>query len=164
MKAKTFKNTKMRRSEREISALKEIEEIISHSDVCRIALANDNTPYIVTLNFGYIGSPENKIYFHCAPEGRKLDMIRKNNYVCFEMDTDHQITKGEKACEWGMKFSSVVGSGKIFTVEDNEEKKLGMNSIMSHYGAPDPYNYDEKVFSRTAILRLEIAEMTGKKK
>jgi hypothetical protein len=116
------------------------------------------------MNFGYLGKPENKIYFHCAPAGRKIDMIRKNNYVCFEMDTDHQINKAEKDCEWGMKFSSVVGFGKIFLVEEIEEKISGMNSIMSHYGASAPFNYDEKVFSRTSILRLEISEMTGKKK
>jgi nitroimidazol reductase NimA-like FMN-containing flavoprotein (pyridoxamine 5'-phosphate oxidase superfamily) len=154
----------MRRSDRELSEMKDIEEIISNSDVCRIALANDNIPYIVTMNFGYISSPEKALYFHCAPAGKKLDMIRRNNYVCFEMDTDHQITKGEKGCDWGMKFSSVIGSGKIFIVEDKEEKKLGMNCILEQYGGSAPFNYDERVFNSTTILRLEIAEITGKRK
>jgi hypothetical protein len=154
----------MRRSDREISDLKDVEAIINNSDVCRVALANDNIPYVVTMNFGYLSFPERLLYFHCAPAGKKLEMIRKNNYVCFEMDTDHQIMKGEKECEWGMKFSSVVGYGKIFIVEEKEEKLSGMNSIMSHYGAEEPFSYDEKVFSHTVILRLEITEMTGKKK
>jgi hypothetical protein len=154
----------MRRVDRELTAISEIEDVISNSDVCRIALTDNNIPYIVTLNFGYIGSPLKSLYFHCAPAGKKLDMIRKNNYVCFEMDTDHQITKGEQACDWGMSFRSVVGYGKIFIVEAKEEKIAALNSIMSHYGAQAPYDYDERVFNRTTILRLEIAEMTGKKK
>lgn len=154
----------MRRSDRELSEIKDVEDVINNSDVCRIALAIDNIPYIVTMNFGYKNSPEKLLYFHCAPSGKKLDMIRRNNYVCFEMDTDHQITKGEKGCEWGMKFSSVIGFGKIFIVEDREEKTMGMNCIMSQYGGSAPFFYDEKVFSNTTILRLEIAEMTGKRK
>jgi hypothetical protein len=154
----------MRRNDRELSAINDVEDVISNSDVCRIALTDNNIPYIVTLNFGYISSPQKLLYFHCAPAGKKLDMISKNNYVCFEMDTDHQITKGEKGCDWGMTFRSVVGYGKIFIVEDKEEKLTGLDSIMSHYGGSAPFSYDEKVFNRTTILRLEIAEMTGKKK
>lgn len=153
----------MRRSDREVSVVGDVEDIINNSDVCRIALADNNIPYIVTMNFGYISSP-GKLYFHCANEGKKLEMIRKNNYVCFEMDTDHLITKGEKGCDWGMKFSSVIGFGNIFIVEDKEEKMLGLNSIMSHYGGSGPYNYNENVFNSTTVLRLEIAEMSGKKK
>ena len=81
----------MRRSDREVSETEAIEEIIKNADVCRLALANDNIPYIVTMNFGYINNPEQILYFHCANAGRKLEMIRKNNYACFEMDIGHQI-------------------------------------------------------------------------
>jgi uncharacterized protein len=154
----------MRRKEREISGLADIELIISVADVCRIAIANDNTPYIVTMNFGYKEGQNPCLYFHCANEGRKLDMIRSNNYVCFEMDTDHVIYKGEKGCDWGMKFSSVVGYGKIFRVEDGSEKLNGLGIIMDHYGGKGSYSFDEQVLARTTVLRLEISQMTGKRK
>ena len=81
----------MRRNEREVSEIAVIEEIIKKADVCRIALAVDNIPYIVTMNFGYTSTPEQVLFFHCANEGRKLDMIRKNNLVCFEMDIEHNL-------------------------------------------------------------------------
>ena len=153
----------MRRNERETSDIQVIEEIIGKADVCRIAIANSNIPYIVAMNFGYKGIPEKILYFHCANEGRKLEMIRQNNYVCFEMDTDHQIYNGIKGCDWGMKYSSVVGYGNISIVTENEAKKTGLNYIMSHYGGEGEYFYDEKVLERTIILRLDIKEMTGKK-
>jgi len=154
----------MRRKEREITDPVEIESIISRAVVCRVAFANDNKPYIVPMNYGYSGGELRNLFFHCANEGKKLDMIRKNNFVCFEIDTDHAIYKGEKGCDWGMKYSSVVGYGKIFIVTDQSEKRRGLDRIMAHYAGKGEYTYDEKILSRTSILRLEISEMTGKRK
>jgi uncharacterized protein len=154
----------MRRSEREISDIQGIEEIIQKSDVCRIALANENIPYIVTMNFGYLNYPKQTLFFHCAREGKKLDMIRRNNYVCFEMDIDHHLYKGKRSCDWGMRFTSIIGFGNIFVVEEKDEKITGLNSIMEHYGGGGEYIYDEKVFEQTTILRLQIKQMTGKKR
>jgi uncharacterized protein len=153
----------MRKNEREVSDRRVLEEIISKADVCRIAVANNNIPYIVTLNFGYASSPEPRLYFHCANEGRKLEMLRLNNFVCFEMDTDHRIFKGIKGCDWSMKYSSIVGNGNISFVTEKEAKKTGLNCIMNHYGGENEYIYDEEVLGRTTVLRLDIKEMTGKR-
>jgi uncharacterized protein len=154
----------MRRADREISGTGEIEQMINMADVCRIAMANDNYPYIVTLNFGYISLPSKRLYFHCAMEGKKLDMIRKNNYVCFEMDMDHRLIKGVNSCDWGMGFTSILGYGYISIVEEAGERINGLNSIMEHYGKPGENEYNTRVFERTVILRLDITEMTGKKR
>jgi nitroimidazol reductase NimA-like FMN-containing flavoprotein (pyridoxamine 5'-phosphate oxidase superfamily) len=154
----------MRKKEREITDLHKIESIISGSDACHIAFANENIPYIVTMNFGYRNGDLKSLFFHCANEGRKLDMIRKNNYVCFTVDTDHAIYKSEQGCNWGMKYSSVVGYGRIYIITDNDEKQEGLDLIMAHYGGKGGYVYDEKILSQTSILRLEISEMTGKRK
>jgi nitroimidazol reductase NimA-like FMN-containing flavoprotein (pyridoxamine 5'-phosphate oxidase superfamily) len=152
----------MRKREREITDIKEIESIISHADVCRIALANNDVPYIVTMNFGYKRGEKPELFFHCANEGRKLDMIRKNNYICFEMDTGHNILKSDKPCEYAMKYSSVVGYGYVFIVKGKDEKKEGLNYIMSHYSEDSKFYYNENTLERTTVLRLEITEMTGK--
>lgn len=153
----------MRRRDREISDNQELEKIINKADVCRIALADDNMPYIVSMNFGYINKPAKTIYFHCASEGRKLDMIRKNNYACFEMDIDHEIVKGPRGCDWGSRFTSIVGYGKIYFVTEYNDKIAGLNSIMTHYGG-EGYTYDDNIVEQTTILKLEIIKMTGKMK
>jgi nitroimidazol reductase NimA-like FMN-containing flavoprotein (pyridoxamine 5'-phosphate oxidase superfamily) len=153
----------MRRKEREITAIDEIEAIIGRCDVCRIAMTDENTPYIVTMNFGYTGGVQKKLFFHSAGEGRKIDIIRKNSNVCFEMDTDHDLTGGNEACDFSMKYSSVVGWGNIFIISDDEERREGMNSIMKHYTNRTEFMYKQDVFSRTTILKLEIKTMTGKK-
>jgi nitroimidazol reductase NimA-like FMN-containing flavoprotein (pyridoxamine 5'-phosphate oxidase superfamily) len=157
------KSGKMRRKDRDASDIKLIEDIIRKADVCRLAFANGNTPYIVTMNFGYSGIPDQNLFFHCAREGKKLDMIRNNNYVCFEMDTDHEIFSGPKGCDWGMKYSSVVGYGIISIITDEVARKTGLKCIMSHYENEKEYSFDDKVLAKTTILRLDITEMTGKK-
>ena len=159
----------MRRNDREISGIHEVEEIIRKADVCRIAFANNDIPYIVAMNFGYDNDSGETLFFHCSNEGKKLDMIRKNNYVCFEMDIEHQIyvRKGRddrNGCNWGMKYKSVVGYGTISIITEKEAKKKGLDCIMKHYGDENEYIYDEKVLANTTVLRLDINEMTGKKK
>lgn len=153
----------MRRNDREMTEREKIEEIINKADVCRIAMADGNVPYIVTMNFGYMAEPKRKLFFHCAPQGRKLDILRKNNYVCFEMDIDHQIFKGGKGCDWGMKFSSIVGYGNITIITESSAKIEALNCIMDHYDGGGNYSYDERMVGKTTILMLDITEMTAKK-
>ena len=152
----------MRRKEREVTSIIEIEAIILKSDVCRIALADGDFPYIVTLNFGYTGGNEKILYFHCANEGRKLDMIKKNNLVCFEMDTDHLLVEGSMACDFTMNYKSVVGYGLMRIVTDFEEKVRGFDAIMSHYKPGVKFNFNESMFENTTILRCDITEISGK--
>jgi len=152
----------MRRKEREITGKEEILKVIDAADVCRVSFADNNMPYIVTMNFGFRDGAEPELFFHCAPEGRKLKMMEKNNWVCFEMDTDHEIYKGEKGCDWGMRFKSIVGYGHLAVVKDDMERRTGLDLIMDHYGGHEKHDYDEKVLGRTLILRLKIAEMSAK--
>lgn len=154
----------MRRNDRELNDVSDLESIISRSDVCRVAFADNDIPYIVTMNFGYSGGDHPCFYFHCANEGRKLDMMRKNNLVCFELDTDHKIYEGENGCDWGMKFSSVIGYGKLSILQERESRINGMDNIMSHYSDKKGFSYDERVLGNTTILRLDIEEMSGKRK
>jgi len=154
----------MRRKDREITDIESIELIVSNSDTCSVAFADNNIPYIVVMNYGYSGGEHPCLWFHCANEGRKLEMIKKNNFVCFQMDTDHKLYGGEKGCDWGMNFSSVVGYGNISIISDSDSRKKGLDCIMKHYGGDQIFTYDEKVMARTTILRLDITEMTGKKR
>ncbi|HNR42822.1 MAG TPA: pyridoxamine 5'-phosphate oxidase family protein [Bacteroidales bacterium] len=154
----------MRRKDREISDIAEIEEVIRKSDVCRIAIANEDLPYIVTMSFGYCSGDRKRIYFHCAPEGKKLDMLDRNNFVCFEFDTDHILLKGPDACDYGMAFSSVVGWGRISRVSDNDERKEGMLAIMEHYSGKRDFSFRPEALAKTLILRLDITQMTGKRR
>ena len=137
----------------------EIESIIKKADVCRLGLSDNNIPYIVPLNFGY---KENCLYFHTAKVGKKMDMIKINNMVCFELDIDHEVIRAENPCDWNMKFQSVIGYGKAFVLTDAEEKRQALDVIIEHYSGQTD-EYAEKLVDRLAVIKVEIESMTGKK-
>ena len=117
----------MRRSEKEITERSAIDEIINRCLVCRLALSDGGIPYVIPMNFGYEG---NTLYFHTAREGRKLDILRKNNQVCFELDTDVEIIAAEDAAGWGARYCCVIGFGTASLVDDPVEKRKAYDSIM----------------------------------
>lgn len=148
----------MRRKEREITDKKIIEEILQKSSVCRIALNNDEFPYIVPLNHGYA---DNALYFHSATQGKKINLIRKDNKVSFEVELAGEIITGKEACQWTTKYRSVTGQGKIKIITDIEGKKEGLDVIMGHHGGQTK-NYQAKHLENLLILKLDITKISGK--
>ena len=150
----------MRRKEKEIAEREVLDEVLHKAPICHLAMSDNDQPYVIPLNFGY---EDNALYFHCAREGKKLDILRKNNRVCFEVDVDHELVKGESGCEWGMKGRSVIGIGKAFLINDTVGKQRALDVILRHYGAPGPFSYKEKGFEKVLIIKVEIESMTGKR-
>lgn len=152
----------MRRANREIQSIEEIEQILLESKVCRLAMVDDGKPYIVPLNYGY---KDHILYFHCAREGRKVDILKKNNVVCFEVDTDLVVVGGESACDYTAKYRSVIGMGKAYFVEDQEEMKSGLDILMQQYvkNGPITFEYSQSNMMHIFLMKVMIDEMTGKK-
>ena len=100
----------MRRKDREVTDRQEIIKIIENCQCCRIGFQDDGEVYIVPLNFGFEYDEERYVlYFHGAKEGRKIDLIAKNPFVGFEMDTNHEIyAKGDNeiACAFPLVFQA----------------------------------------------------------
>jgi nitroimidazol reductase NimA-like FMN-containing flavoprotein (pyridoxamine 5'-phosphate oxidase superfamily) len=156
----------MRRKDREITGIDEKLEIIKKCKVCRIGLSENNYPYIVPLNYGFsYDDGKLSLYFHCAPEGKKIDIIKKNNNACFEIDCDTKLIEGIKACDYSYEFKSIIGFGKIVFLETKEEKTNGLNYLMKQQTGNDiKHDYDEKELRNIIILRMLVDEFTGKQK
>jgi nitroimidazol reductase NimA-like FMN-containing flavoprotein (pyridoxamine 5'-phosphate oxidase superfamily) len=150
----------MRRKDKEITNIKEIESIIQSGKVCRIAFSYNDGPYIVPMNYGY---NENTLYFHSAKKGKKIDLINKNNQVCFEIDINYKINDAEIPCDWGSSYSSVIGYGKAIILDNLKEKEEALKIILNHYSPGKTYEFSEKRLLDVAIIKIEISELTGKK-
>lgn len=148
----------MRRNDREITDPSTLQKILKESSICRVALFDDDFPYIVPMNYGY---KEETIYFHCATEGRKLDLIRKNNKVGFEIEHSSRVVAHEIACGWTTKYTSVIGTGTIDILSQTKDKVQALNAIMEQHGRFDNL-FDEKLLERVMILSLKINSLTGK--
>ncbi len=148
----------MRKANQEIKDPEIIEEILKGSEICRIAMVDEDVPYLLPFNYGY---RDRSIYIHAAPAGKKIDLLKKNNKVCFEVEHTAKIIPQETACKWATLYRSVVGYGEVEIVEDFDSKKKGLGIIMSHYGAPDQMVNPKEVNS-VVILKLNITSLTGK--
>ena len=150
----------MRRKEKGIIERAEIDQIINKSEVCRLAFAKDNIPYIVPVSFGYDGK---KLYIHTATEGRKIEFIEANNLLCFEFDTDVELITHETiGCKWSTSYKSVIGYGKIYEITNEQKMIDALNQIMQHYSGKD-WPFTEKVLKNVRIWEIVIEEISGKK-
>jgi uncharacterized protein len=155
----------MRRADRRMDGKADLTAVFDEADACSIAFAVGSEPYIVRLNYGYEWEGELPVlFFHCAREGRKLVLMRANPRVCFSLDVGHELVKGSSPCEWGMKYASIVGYGTLSEVEGDAERRSALDKVMRHYGWGGEGSYAEGPMSATKVLRLEVAEMSGKRR
>lgn len=150
----------MRRSDKEIKDPKEIEAILDAAPVCRIAMAAGDHPYIVPVNFAV---RDNHLYFHCAKSGKKIDMLRVNASVCFEVDIPGDLVCGEPACSWGMKYKSVIGFGHAYFIEGAGEKKKALDILMKKYTGRDSFSYADDTLDKVLIIGVRIEHISGKR-
>lgn len=150
----------MRKKDKEITSQKEIEEIISSNKICRIALSDENTPYIIPMNYGY---KENKIFLHTGRTGKKIDIIKKNNKVCFEITDSVEIKQAKKACDFNTKYRSVIGFGRIKITNEPDKKKKALSTIMKQHTNRSDWLFPDEIVEKTMILEIEIDSVTGKK-
>ncbi len=155
---------KMRRKDREITDFDQMIEIINKCDVCRIALNDEGFPYIVPLNFGMDIEEDQQVvfYFHCAMEGKKLDLIRKDNRATFEMDCEHNFILYEERMSCTMGFASVIGHGTIEFVPD-EDKYRALKILMRQYHAED-FKFNTDMIGVTTVLKMTVTDMVGKRR
>ena len=105
----------MRRKDRELTELADILQVIEQCRICRLAMSDAEGLYLVPMHFGYAYADGRlELYFHSAREGRKIDALRANPQVCFEMDCDMQVYAGnpEIPCTYSSRFLSVIGNGR----------------------------------------------------
>ena len=153
----------MRRKDREITDFNEIIDIIKKCDVCRIALNDDEYPYVVPLNFGLdVQGNQVFFYFHAAMEGKKLDLIAKDNRATFEMDCDHNFILYEERMSCTMGYASVIGHGTIEIVAD-EDKYESLKILMRQYHAED-FKFNTDMIKVTTVLKMTVTDMLGKRR
>ena len=153
----------MRRKDREITDFDEIVAIMRKCDVCRLALNDGDFPYIVPLNFGLeVRGDQVFLYFHAAREGKKLDLIARDNRATFEMDCDHNFILYEERMSCTMGYASVIGHGTIELLPE-EEKYAALKILMGQYHAEDfPFNTD--MINVTTVMRMTVLDMVGKRR
>ena len=152
----------MTKRERQITDEGQITAILDTARVLHLGLAVDNEPYVVPMNYGYtMENGKLVLYLHSAQKGKKLDMMRANPRVFFEIDCDLMPFEGKVPCQYGLVYSSVMGRGTATIVEDVEEKKKAMPFLMKTQTGKD-FTFEDRLVSIVAVIRIDVEEYTAK--
>jgi len=149
----------MRRKDKEITNPSDLEVILQKAKVCRLGLLDGDIPYIVPVHYGY---RMNHLYIHAAKQGKKIELIKKNPMVCFEVEIDHKIRNTGIPCNWSTTYRSIIGYGKASLLTDVEEKKQSLEILISHYSPETIYDFSTKMIDSVAVIKISIDSMTGK--
>lgn len=153
----------MRRHDREITDFNELIQVIEKCDVCRLALNDDGYPYILPLNFGVKTEGEKvTFYFHGASEGRKYELIAKDNRASFEMDCSHRLVSDWEKGHCTMEYESIIGYGRVEIVPD-EEKMEALTIMTDHYHEVH-FEFNPAAVPVTTVMKLTVERMTGKRR
>ena len=149
----------MRRKDKQVSDPSLIDGLFSSGKVCRIGMVDNGEPYIVPVNYGYV---DNTLYIHSAAAGRKIDVLKRDSRVCFEIESPVEIVEHAEPCHWGARARSLVGYGVVEIVTDVQGKRQGLDVILRHYGKRDANAYDQKQLEAVVVLKVAIESVTCK--
>jgi len=154
----------MRRHEREITGIDAITDVLARCDVLRIAMNDEDAPYIVPVCFGFTRDGDQlSLYFHSAKEGRKVDLLRANPMAGFEAGCALEIVRSAEPCHWTAHYESVIGTCKAVFLTEPGEKARAMDVIMRHCGAEGPLAYPPEMLDKTLLVRLDVLTISGKR-
>jgi hypothetical protein len=160
--------TAMRRKNREIADPTEIAKIMSNAQVGRIGLSMNEQPYVVPVNFAF---DHDRIYFHCADTGMKLDFLRTNPRVCFEVDENLGVVPGPVPWLFGFAYRSAIAFGIARILTDSEEKTKATKLITTKYAGKEMADmitpkltekYRSSLGSRLVLVEIKVESITGK--
>ena len=152
----------MRRKDREVTDIQELLSIVEECRICHVGLLDDKGVYVVPLNYGFeYVNKQLILYFHSAQVGRKIDSIIKNPNVCVEMDCDHRLIEGEKACDFSFGFKSIIGNGVATILSNYDEKLKGLSLLMKHETLKE-YAFDENMVNHVSVIKVIVNEFSGK--
>lgn len=148
----------MRRSDREITDRSTIDAILGQARLMRIALVNGEFPFLVPVFYAYDGR---SIYFHSAQSGSKVDIMKRNDRVCFEVSIDHGVIEDAMICDFEARHRTVIGLGRTRFVADEAEKIRALNLIVSRF-TDRKFEYPAENLRRTLVVRIDIDSLKGK--
>jgi len=138
-----------------------MEQIVREGDIGHLAFVSDE-PYVIPINYAYC---EGRILFHCALEGKKLDLIRADPRVCMAVSRQegHPAPHAGEACD--NPFESVLCWGDARIIDDLDERQAVLNEFQARFDTPekerDPVSRERA--EKCGAVEIVITRMTGKR-
>ena len=159
----------MRLKKREIHDKTILREIIEACDVVRIGLKDEEGIFIVPMNYVYDLDESGEalkltLYIHGAKEGRKAEAFSMEPAAAIEMDCMHEIITGDYTCSYSYAYRSIMGSGTVHELTDEQEKIHALARIMEHMAPGVEIEFRSEMLERTGVYRIDVTHFTGKER
>ena len=149
----------MRRNDRQLT-MPETFDILNNGEYGILStMGSGGYPYGVPLDYVYFND---SVYFHCAVEGRLLDVLQANNHVSFCVVGRTEL----QPANFSTKYKSIILFGTVYEVSSSEKQEVLLAII--HKFSPEHLEagkeYIEKAQDRTKVFKIKIEQITGKGK
>lgn len=153
----------MRRKDREVTEQGRIAALLDRCDHMVLSMMDGESTYAVPLSFGYEKTDGGYVfYFHCAKEGKKMDLLQKNPAVSLCLARTEALVKGEKSCNYSVKFESFLAKGKVHFYDTAEEKKHAFTVLLKKYDTEAPLVFSDRMLEQTAVAEIVVEEYSVK--
>lgn len=154
----------MRRSEREITDIEEIREILGDCKTCHVAMWDGDEEYIVPLNYGYtLEDDVLTLYFHSAKEGRKMEIWECRREVCFAISREGALCTASLPCGYAYCYSSIIGWGAVEFIEDAAEKCSVLSLLFLHQTG-ETVSFSPQQVEAVCVYKIKCTRYTAKKR
>lgn len=151
------------RTKTHLLSLEQIKALFESAKVGRLGCVKQNGyPYVVPMHFVYLN---HKIYMHGLPKGQKIDILKSNPKVCFEIDEMISLLDKdvENPCDVNTEFNSIILQGEATIVDNFDEKKEALSKIVEKFTPHLRYKeLPENMINGTAVIRIDIEEFVGR--
>jgi uncharacterized protein len=134
----------------------EVNQIVNACEACMVAMVDlEGNPYVLPFNFGY---SDDRLFIHSGPEGKKIDIWKKNPKVCVSFSSDYKMNVRHEnvACSYSMKYKSVLMHGSVLPITDLEEKARVLNIIMQKYSGRADFTYSNPALVNVAVFEIKV--------
>jgi uncharacterized protein len=149
----------MRKKKMQITDQAQVEGILERGKVLFLAMCQGDQPYVLPLNYGYV---QGCIYIHTGHKGLKMEMLAQNPKVSFSLQEGVEMVPNELPCKWDTNYRSVVGFGRVSTVDDPAEKIAGLEAVSRQAGHDGPMEFPPEKVRQLTLLKIDIDQMIGK--
>ena len=154
----------MTRREREVTDIAEIRGILDRSVIVHVGMVDEDGVYVVPMNYGYtLEDGVLTLYLHGARRGRKIDAMRNDPNVFFEMECDLTPFESDVPCKYGIAYASVMGKGRAEIIEDMDEKRRGLSIFMKTQTGKD-FSFDDRMAEVVSVIKITSTDFTAKRR
>ncbi len=154
----------MRRKDKEVTDMSRIRDILDACAVCRLGIYDktQDEVYIVPMNFAYsLEKGALTLYFHSALSGRKINLLRENPSVSFEMDCGHRLIPHTFPCEYSYGYSCIMGTGTVSFTDSPDQKAAVLSLLMEKQtGAACPVQKEQT--ASVAVFQVNVKQFSCK--